>query len=157
MRYCGYSSWTYNDKGLLKTIQFPSSVFLYIFKLLSAEGASFLRWRLWVTRGHTGSLLRYWVTHICCWKCPTLDDFTDCSTPGSPALRCLESSPKFVSSESVMLSNHLILCHPLLPLPSTFPSIKVFISGSQSIGASASAHIRSNPLKIIEQIFELPA
>ena len=33
---------------------------------------------------------------------------------------------KFMSIESVMLSNHLVLCHPLLLLPSTFPSIRVF-------------------------------
>ena len=32
----------------------------------------------------------------------------------------------FMSLESVMLSNHLILCHHLLLLPSIFPSIKVF-------------------------------
>ena len=35
-----------------------------------------------------------------------------------------------VSIESVMLSNHLILCHPLLLLPSIFPSIKVFSNKS---------------------------
>ena len=33
---------------------------------------------------------------------------------------------KLMSTESVMLSNHLILCHPLLLLPSIFPSIRVF-------------------------------
>ena len=33
---------------------------------------------------------------------------------------------KLMSIESVMLSNHLILCHPLLLLPSIFPSIRVF-------------------------------
>ena len=33
---------------------------------------------------------------------------------------------KLMSIESVMLSNHLILCHPLLLLPLTFPSIRVF-------------------------------
>ena len=33
---------------------------------------------------------------------------------------------KLTSIESMMPSNHLILCHPLLPLPSIFPSIKVF-------------------------------
>ena len=33
---------------------------------------------------------------------------------------------KFMSIESVMLSNHLILCHPLLLLPSIFPSISLF-------------------------------
>ena len=37
-----------------------------------------------------------------------------------------QSLLKLVSIESVMSSNHLILCHPLLLLPSIFPSIKVF-------------------------------
>jgi len=39
------------------------------------------------------------------------------------------SSPKFMSIELVMLSNNLILCHPLLHLPSILPSIRVFSSG----------------------------
>ena len=53
---------------------------------------------------------------------------------------------KFMSTELVMPSNHLVLCHPLL-LPSIFPSIRVFSvsqlfpSGGQSIGASASASV----------------
>ena len=53
------------------------------------------------------------------------------------------SSLKLMSIESVMPSNHLILCRPLL-LPSTFPSIRVFSSesvlriSSQSVGPSAS-------------------
>ena len=37
---------------------------------------------------------------------------------------------KFMCIESVMLSNHLILCHPLLLLPSIFPSNKVFSNDS---------------------------
>ena len=40
------------------------------------------------------------------------------------------SPPKPMSIESVMPSNHLILCHPLLLLPSVFPSIRVFSSES---------------------------
>ena len=36
------------------------------------------------------------------------------------------SSPKLMSIESVMPSNHLILCRPILLLPSIFPSIRVF-------------------------------
>ena len=54
---------------------------------------------------------------------------------------------KLTSIKSVMPSNHLILCHPLLLLPSIFPSIRVFSSesalwsGGQSIGASASASV----------------
>ena len=54
---------------------------------------------------------------------------------------------KLMSIESVMLSNYLILCDPLLLPPSIFPSIRVFSmsqffpSGGLSIGASASASV----------------
>ena len=40
------------------------------------------------------------------------------------------SPPNPMSIESVMASNHLILCHPLLLLPSIFPSIRVFSNES---------------------------
>ena len=40
------------------------------------------------------------------------------------------SSPKLMSIESVMPSNHLILCHPLLLPPSIFPNIRVFSNES---------------------------
>ena len=49
---------------------------------------------------------------------------------------------KLMSIELVMPSNHLIFCHPLLLLPSIFPSInQLFASGGQSIGASASPSV----------------
>ena len=41
-----------------------------------------------------------------------------------------QSLLKFISIESVMPSNHLFLCHPLLILPSIFPSIRVFANES---------------------------
>ena len=41
-----------------------------------------------------------------------------------------QSLLKFMSIELVMLSNHLIVCHPLLLLPSIFPSIRVFSNES---------------------------
>ena len=50
----------------------------------------------------------------------------DCSTPGFPVLHHLWSLLKLMSIESVMPSNHLILCCPLLLLTSVFPNIKVF-------------------------------
>ena len=63
--------------------------------------------------------------------CPTLCDPTDCNTPGFPVLPCpSQSLLKLMSIESVMPSNHFILCHPLLLLPSIFPSIRVFSSES---------------------------
>ena len=53
-----------------------------------------------------------------------------CSTPGFPVLHYLWSLLKLMSTESVMLSNHLILCHSLLLMPSIFPSIRVFSNQS---------------------------
>ena len=41
------------------------------------------------------------------------------------------SLPKLMSIESVMPSNHLTLCHPLLLLPSIFPSIRVFSNAQE--------------------------
>ena len=58
-----------------------------------------------------------------------------------------QSLLKLMSIESVIPSNHLILCHPVLHLPLLFPSIRVFsnelvlASSGQSIGISASASV----------------
>ena len=57
-----------------------------------------------------------------------------------------QSLPKLMSIESVMPSNQLIFCRPLLLLPPIFPSIRVFSNESvlcigQSIGASVSSLI----------------
>ena len=46
--------------------------------------------------------------------------------PGSSVLHYLEDLLKFMSIELVMLSNHLILCHPLLLLPPILPSTRAF-------------------------------
>ena len=75
--------------------------------------------------------------------CPTLCDPMDHSMPGLPVHHQL---PKFTQThESVMPSSHLILCLPLLLLPSIFPNIGVFSnqSGGQSIGVSASTSVLS--------------
>ena len=55
--------------------------------------------------------------------CPTFCSPMDCSTPGFPVHHQL---PELMSTESMMPSNHLVLCCPLLLLPSIFPSIRVF-------------------------------
>ena len=52
----------------------------------------------------------------------------DCSTPGFTVLHCLWSLLSPMSIELMMPSNHLILCYPLLLLPSVFLSIRVFSS-----------------------------
>ena len=65
---------------------------------------------------------------------------------------------KLMSIQSVMPSNHLILCCPLLLMPSIFPSIRsfpvsqFFASGGQSIGVSASASVL---LMNIQNLFPL--
>ena len=57
---------------------------------------------------------------------------TPCSTAHQASLSITNSQGllKLTSIESVMLSNHLILCCPLLLLPSIFPSIRVFSNES---------------------------
>ena len=66
-------------------------------------------------------------TSICCCSvtqsCPALCNPMDCSTPGFPVLHRLLERLKLMSIE--MPSNHLVLYHPLLLLPSVFPSIRV--------------------------------
>ena len=79
-------------------------------------------------------------------SCLALCDPMDCSTPGYP-ITSSQTVLKLMSIRSVMTSNHLILCCPLLLLPSIFPSIRVFpvsqffASGGHSIGTSASASV----------------
>ena len=61
--------------------------------------------------------------------CPTLCDSMDCQPsvmPGFPVLCHLPELTQLMSIVSVMPSNHLILCHPLLLPPSILSSIRVF-------------------------------
>ena len=73
--------------------------------------------------------------HCCCSVAksyPTLCDPMNCSTPGfcSLSFTICQSWLKLMSVESVMPSNHLILCHLLLLLPSIFLSVRVFSNES---------------------------
>ena len=63
-------------------------------------------------------------------SCLTLCDPMDCNTPDLLSITNSQSLLKLMSMESVMPSNHLILCHPLLLLPSIFRSISVFSNES---------------------------
>ena len=71
---------------------------------------------------------------ICCCSaaksCLTPCNPMECSTPGFPVLHYSRILLKLMFIESVMLSNHLVLCHPLLLLPSIFPSIRAFSNES---------------------------
>ena len=77
---------------------------------------------------------------------------SDSATPRTAArqvslsINNTQSLLKLMPIESMMPSNHLILCRPLLLPPSIFPSIRIFSkeffkSGGQSIGISASASV----------------
>ena len=61
----------------------------------------------------------------------TVCDHMDCGVSGFPVLyHLLVLLLKLMCIESVMPSNHLILCRPLFFLPSIFPSIRIFASES---------------------------
>ena len=62
----------------------------------------------------------------CVWLCNPMDF----GTPGFPVHHQLRSLFKLMSIASLMPSNHLFLCRPLLLSPSTFPSIRVFSNES---------------------------
>ena len=67
------------------------------------------------------------------FSCSVVSDSAIPWTPARQASLSITSSwslPKLMSIESVMPSNRLILCHPLLLLPSIFPSIRVFSNES---------------------------
>ena len=62
--------------------------------------------------------------------CPTLSDPMGCCMPGLPVHHQLLEFLKFMSIESMMPSNHIIFCRPLLLQPSIFPSIRIFSNDS---------------------------
>ena len=86
----------------------------------------------WVhTHTHTRTLI--YLNHCCCsiaQSCLTLCDPMDYSIPGFPVLHCLPELAQTHVIELVMPSNHLVLSHLLLLLPSIFPGIRVFSNNS---------------------------
>ena len=73
------------------------------------------------------------IGYCCCSvvkSCPTLCNSMDCSMPAFPVLHHSQSLFKLMFTELMISSNYLILCHPLLLLPSIFPSIRVFSNES---------------------------
>ena len=63
-------------------------------------------------------------------SCPSLCEPVDCTYQASLSITNSQSLLKLMSVTSVMPSSHLILCHPLLLLPSILPSIRVFSNQS---------------------------
>ena len=90
--------------------------------------------------------------HNLCWcsvvqACLTLHNIMNYSTQASLSFTLFQSLLRPMSIELMMPYNHVILCHPFLLLPSTFPESRsfpisqLFSSVSQSIGVSASASV----------------
>ena len=83
----------------------------------------------------------------------------DCSTPGLPVLHQLPESLKLMSIESVMPSNHLILCCPLLLLPPIPSSLDLYNSeyiGLNMIWSSVTIQFSSVQLLSHFQLFVTP-
>ena len=103
-------------------------------------------WSLW------RSLNKQVYIYYCCCSviqlCPAVCDPWTAAPQATMSFTMSQRMPKLMSTESVMLSNHLALCYPLL-LPSVFPNIKVFSNESvphirwSSTGALASASVLS--------------
>ena len=101
-------------------------------------------WTLWIYRQRkplgskprrnlSSSLLTLLLCCCCCSVanlCPTLLRPHGLQHARLPCPSPSPSLPKFMSIDSVMPFNHLILCCPLLLLPSVFPSIRVFSNES---------------------------
>ena len=77
-------------------------------------------------------------------SCPTLCNPTDCSTPGLPDHHQLPEFTQTNVIESVMPSNHVILCNPLLLPPSIFPKVRIFSNGSIYTNQSVQSTILTN-------------
>ena len=76
----------------------------------------------------TENLLFYFIEHCFCSVaklCPLFETPWIAARQASLSFTISQSLLKFMSIESVMLSHHLIICCPLLLLPSIFPSIRV--------------------------------
>ena len=78
--------------------------------------------------------LRYLIMDCClvAQSCLTLCDPMDCSTPGFLSITISWSLLKLMSTESVMPSNHLILCRPILSCLQSFPASGSFLCVSSS-------------------------
>ena len=126
--------WSHKNLGLIANVSvfwflfiplITYSFLLSLFKIINVEYSYFIMLCLFLLHSKVNQLY----IHVCCCccsvtkSCPALCNSMDGSMPGLPIPHITCSLPKFMSIESEMLSNHLILCHPLLLLPSIFPSI----------------------------------
>ena len=121
---------------------FPGSQWLGLYILTAKGPGSILGWRVMIPQDERHSqekkkyIYIYTHTHMNISSVQLLSNLSkdvqlfvnpmDYSTPGFLVHHQLWNLLKLLSIKSVMPSNQLILCHPLLLLPSIFPSIRVF-------------------------------
>ena len=79
-------------------------------------------------------LVVYWYISCCCCSvaklCPAFCDPGSAAGQASLSFTISQSLLKLMFTESMIPSNHLVLCHSLLLLPSIFPSIRIFSNES---------------------------
>ena len=101
---------------------FKSELHVISYFISHLPGSKSAAWGLY------GPIIKY----CCCCSvpksCPTLCDPMNLARQALLPSSSSRNLLKFMSTESMMLPNHLFLCWPLLFLPSVFPSIKVFSS-----------------------------
>ena len=127
-------------------VNFFTSFFYPVYKYLSVfcqcRTQSFKRpkwYWIYLLTCLTACILQWWEDGFCLLQFSSVHLFSRVllfATPWTAARQASlsitnsQSSPKPMSIESVMPSNHLILCRPLLLLPSIFPSIRIFSNES---------------------------
>ena len=136
-KFCDFgktSSWLANHYAMYvrkNDVKKLASVFLYqlewVLFFLQVQ-ALFAHWFL--LHGLVDCLSLYFCSCSVTESCPSLAIPWTVACQTSKSFIFSQSLLKFMSIESAMLSNRLILCIPLLLLPSVFPSIRVFSSES---------------------------
>ena len=138
-------AWQLNSITTLLTLEIHLQVGAGIFRLVPPVGVSrpiiflYCSFYLFFLKNmlHIKNLKNSGYTYMCSFQfssvtqsCPTLCDPWTATRQASLSITNSRSLPILMSIESVMPSNNLILCHPLLLLPSIPPSIRVFSNGS---------------------------
>ena len=113
----GCESWTRKKAAHQRTDAFE----LWCWRRLSRVPWSARRSNQWILKGISSGSSVQPLSHVQVFATPWT-----AAHQASLSITNSQSLLKLMSIELVMPSNHLILCHPLLLLPSIFPSIRVF-------------------------------
>ena len=113
----------------LWSIQFHWSDFIHLYQFHPTLSSFLQLYKSISMHGNVGQKRFFNTINCCCLVaklCVTLCDPINCSMPGFPVLHYLPEFAQTHAHWSIIPSNHIILCHPLLLLSSIFPSIRFF-------------------------------